>query len=43
MIAKLWCDEIIAGRREFANVPAKLKSKVRALLVEAGKEDLTNE
>lgn len=40
MVAKLWCDEIIAGRRKYKNVPAKLKSKVRELLTEKGRSDL---
>ena len=43
MIAKLWADEIIAGRREYKNVPVKLKDKVKALLIEAEKENLITE
>lgn len=40
MIARLWCDEIIAGRRTYHEVPAKLKAKVKELLIKAGREDL---
>lgn len=43
MIAKLWRDEIIAGRKKYHEVPAKLKPKVRELLIEAGREDLIDE
>ena len=43
MIAKLWRDEIIAGRRTYKEVPVKLKPKVKELLIEAGREDLVIE
>lgn len=40
MIAKIWAKAIIEGTRTFAQVPAKLKEQVTALLKEAGREDL---
>lgn len=43
MIAKLWRDEIVAGRRNYHEVPAKLKPKVRELLIEVRREDLVEE
>lgn len=43
MIAKLWFDEIKVGRRRYHEVPFKLKSKVKTLLIEAGREDLIDE
>ena len=43
MIAQLWCDEIIAGRRSYAEVPQKLKPQVRKLLIDAGRENLVVE
>lgn len=43
MIAMLWCQQIIYGKKTFAEVPAKLRSKVRELLVDSGCEDLITE
>lgn len=36
MIAKLWANQIIAGKKSFSDVPAQLKDKVKELLIEAG-------
>ena len=43
MIAKLWAKKIIAGEKIFAEVPARLKSQVKELLIEAGRSDLVTE
>ena len=39
MIAKLWSEQIMAGKRRYVEVPAKLRDQVRALLAEAGAEE----
>ena len=41
MIAKLWANQIILGKKSFLEVPAKLKNKVKELLINAGYEELT--
>ena len=43
MMAMLWCQQIILGNKTYANVPAKLKQKVRELLVDSGCEELVTE
>ncbi len=43
MMAMLWCQQIILGKKTYANVPAKLKQKVRELLVDSGCEELVTE
>lgn len=40
MMAMLWCQQIIPGKKTFAQVPAKLKDQVRELLIDSGCEDL---
>lgn len=40
MMAMLWAQQIMLGKKTFAEVPAKLKSKVRELLIDSGCEDL---
>ena len=41
MIAKLWANQIILGKKSFSDVPTKLKNKVKELLINAGYEELT--
>ena len=41
MIAKLWTNQIIIGKKSFSDVPAQLKDKVKELLIAAGYEELT--
>ena len=41
MIAKLWANQIILGKKSFSEVPAQLKNKVTELLIDAGYEELT--
>lgn len=43
MMAMLWCQQIILGKKTFAQVPAKLKAQVRELLIDSGCEDLISE
>lgn len=43
MLAFLWANQIILGKKTFAQVPAKLKAQVREILIDAGCEDLIEE
>lgn len=43
MMAMLWAQQIMFGKKTFAEVPVKLKNKVRELLIDSGCEDLTTE
>jgi len=43
MLAFLWANQIILGKKTFAQVPAKLKAQVREILIDAGCEDLIDE
>lgn len=40
MMAMLWAQQIMLGKKTFAQVPAKLKEQVRELLIDSGCEDL---
>lgn len=40
MVAKLWADQIVAGKKTYKQVPAKLKAQVADILREMGREDL---
>jgi len=40
MLAMLWANQIILGKKTFAQVPAKLKDQVREILIDLGCEDL---
>lgn len=40
MIAMLWANQIILGKKTFAEVPKLLKVKVKELLIDAGYEEL---
>ena len=40
MMAMLWCQQIILGKKTYAQVPAKLKEQVAELLRDSGCEDL---
>ena len=42
MIAKLWANQIILGKRSFSDVPRQLKNKVKERLIDAGYEELTD-
>jgi len=41
MMAMLWAQKVILGKKDFANVPRLLQDQVREILVESGLEDLT--
>lgn len=43
MLAMLWANQIILGKKTYKQVPAKLKNAVREILVDAGCEDLIEE
>ena len=43
MLAMLWANQIILGKKTFAQVPAKLKAQVREILIDLGCEDLIEE
>lgn len=43
MVAMLWANQIILGKKTFADVPRLLKDKVKELLIEAGCGDLVTE
>ena len=40
MIAKLWAEQIMNGKKTFAQVPAKLKEQVKELLIAQGMGNL---
>lgn len=43
MMAMFFCQRVILGKTNFADVPAKLKDQVRELLIESGLEHLAVE
>lgn len=43
MLAFLWANQIILGKKTFKQVPAKLKEQVREILIDTGCEDLIDE
>lgn len=40
MMAMLWAQQIMLGKKTFAQVPTKLREQVRELLIDSGCEDL---
>lgn len=40
MMAMLWAQQIMLGKKTFAQVPAKLREQVRELLVDSGVSEL---
>lgn len=40
MMAMLWAQQIIMGKKMFEQVPRLLKDKVKEILVDSGMEDL---
>lgn len=40
MMAMLWAQKIMYGKRTFAQVPRLLKDQVREILIESGLEEL---
>ena len=43
MMAMLWAQQSMLGKKTCAQVPAKLKEQVRELLIDSGCEDLITE
>ena len=43
MVAMLWANQIIIGKKTYAEVPRLLKAKVKELLIEAGCGELAVE
>lgn len=43
MIAMLWCQQIMLGKKTYKEVPVKLKDQVAELLRDSGCEDLITE
>lgn len=43
MIAELYAEKIIEGKKAFDDVPRLLKDKVRGILIESGYEELVTE
>lgn len=40
MMAMLWAQQIMLGKKSFTQVPAKLREQVRELLVDSGVGEL---
>lgn len=40
MMAMLWAQQIMLGKKTFAQVPNLLKDKVREILIDSGMEEL---
>ena len=43
MMAMLWAQQIMLGKKTYAQVPRLLKEKVREVLIDSGCEDLVME
>lgn len=43
MMAMLWCQQILLGKKTYAQVPRLLKEQVRELLIDSGYEELAVE
>ena len=43
MMAMLWAQQIMLGKKNFSQVPAKLKDKVKEILIDSGCEELIAE
>lgn len=43
MVAMLWAQWIILGKKNFDQVPRLLKDKVKEILIDSGCEDLVTE
>ena len=43
MLAMIWAQQIMLGKKIFAQVPRLLKEKVREVLIDSGCEDLVTE
>lgn len=43
MMAMLWAQKIMLGKKTYADVPRLLKNQVKEILIESGLEDLVTE
>lgn len=43
MMAMLWANQILLGKKTYAQVPRLLKAQVKELLIDAGYEELVSE
>ena len=43
MMAMLWAQQIMLGKKTFEQVPRLLKDKVKEILIDSGCEDLVTE
>ena len=43
MMAMLWAQQIMLGKKTFAQVPKLLKEKTKEILIDSGMEELTEE
>lgn len=43
MISMLWANQIILGKKTYAQVPKLLKAKVKEILIDAGMEELVED
>lgn len=43
MMAMLWAQQIMLGKKNYAQVPRLLKEKVKEVLIDSGCEDLVTE
>lgn len=43
MMAMLWAQQIMLGKKTFAQVPRLLKDKVKEILIDSGMEELVTE
>ena len=43
MMAMLWAQQIMLGKKVFADVPRLLKDKVKEILIDSGVENLITE
>lgn len=43
MMAMLWAQQIMLGKKTFSHVPRLLKDKVKEILVDSGMEELATE
>ena len=43
MMAMLWAQQIMLGKKKYSDVPRLLKEKVKEILIDSGCEDLVTE
>lgn len=43
MMAMLWAQQIMLGKKSYAQVPRLLKEKVKEILIDSGMEELVTE